>query len=439
MGFKSFPRQLSYAARAYSIMTRLERTGKPLFFKPSKPILSVKPIPEEKPDCKLQEGAHKAPLSLEQSQDGGDSVINILRNHGTDIRVPLKTIEELKSKPPGVSIRESISAMEPASIETRMPKVFRNFLQPEAPMSTKVAIIGPANAGKSTLLNRFVDSEVSIVSPRPQTTRKRTQGVMTVGDTQVIFLDSPGVTIGSSMELKGIAQNKDTSKRLRFSRELTNSPWHCLEEADHLIVLLDAHKCLEHTLTTEDYIFSRLNKANISIPATLVVNKMDLIDPKATILRVVVDKYLESYKHSDLAPVYISAGTGNGVEELRQRLLETATPRPWLFPGHIKTDMSDFERVVETIREAYYSRLHSYLPYIFQQENKGWIENFDGSLYVHQDLLVKRAQHEKILVGSKGRMINEVILEANTVLSQQLQRKVRVFLQVKVVEKFPPT
>lgn len=217
---------------------------------------------------------------------------------------------------------------------------------------------------------------------------------MTVGDTQVVFLDSPGVTIGSSIEMKGIAQNKEASKRLRFSRELTNSPWHCLEEADHLVVLLDAHKCLAHTLTTEDYIFSRLQKMNIAIPATLVVNKMDLIDPRATILRVVVDKYLESYKHFDLAPVYISAESGVGVEDLRQRLLETATPRPWLFPGHIKTDMSDFERVVEIIREAYYARLHSYLPYIFQQENKGWIENFDGSLHVHQDLLVKRAQHE---------------------------------------------
>ncbi|KAI0226607.1 hypothetical protein L0F63_000030 [Massospora cicadina] len=322
-------------------------------------------------------------------------------------------------------------------MEVRMPKIFRNFQQPENPKVSKVAILGPANAGKSTLLNRLVDNLVSIVSPRPQTTRKRTQGVMTLLNTQVIFLDSPGVTIGSRNELKGITHDEKAFNKLRFDREVLTSPWRCLDEADHLVVLLDANKCLYHRTIAEDYIFSKLEKSKVIIPATLVINKVDSINCNAAMLRVIVDKYMESYKHFDLVPHYISALKGDGVGELRERLLQTATPRPWLYPGHIKTDMSDYERVVEMVREAYYSRLQSYLPYIFQQENTGWVENYDGSLYVFQNLLVKRAQHEKILVGAKGKMIHEVTREANATLSLMLRRKVKVFLQVKVVNKFP--
>lgn len=150
----------------------------------------------------------------------------------------------------------------PADMETRLPKVFKDFPQPENPEIVKIAIIGSPNVGKSTLVNALVKSTVSIASVRAHTTRERVRAVLTHGNKQIVFYDTPGVVPG-----------KNTS---RMNRELVTASWKAVEDADHLLVVLDSLKQLDHTLLTESYIFERLEKLENKIPGTIIFNKVSL-------------------------------------------------------------------------------------------------------------------------------------------------------------------
>lgn len=150
----------------------------------------------------------------------------------------------------------------PADMNIRLPKVVRDFEQPANSEIVKVALIGSPNVGKSTIVNDLVKSVVSIVSVRPHTTRERIKAVLTHENKQVVFYDTPGVV-----------PEKNIS---RLNRELVTSSWKAIEDADHLLVVMDCNKLLEHSLATESYIFERLAKLERKIPATLVFNKVYL-------------------------------------------------------------------------------------------------------------------------------------------------------------------
>lgn len=151
----------------------------------------------------------------------------------------------------------------PADMSVRLPKVIRDFEQPAHPEIAHIAIVGSPNAGKSTLVNDLVKSNVSIVSVRPHTTRGRIKAVLTQSDKQIVFYDTPGVV-----------PEKNIS---RLSRELVTASWKAIEDANHLLLVMDCNKLLAHTLVTEEYIFQRLEKLENKIPATLVFNKVPLV------------------------------------------------------------------------------------------------------------------------------------------------------------------
>lgn len=152
----------------------------------------------------------------------------------------------------------------PADMSVRLPKVIRDFEQPAHPEIAHIAIVGSPNAGKSTLVNDLVKSNVSIVSVRPHTTRGRIKAVLTQSDKQIVFYDTPGVV-----------PEKNIS---RLNRELVTASWKAIEDANHLLLVMDCNKLLAHTLVTEEYIFQRLEKLEKKIPATLVFNKVPLAD-----------------------------------------------------------------------------------------------------------------------------------------------------------------
>ncbi|KAF9199611.1 Era Like 12S Mitochondrial RRNA Chaperone 1 [Haplosporangium sp. Z 27] len=263
----------------------------------------------------------------------------------------------------------------PADMTVRLPRVARKFDQPENAEIAKIAIIGSPNVGKSTIVNDLVKSTVSIVSIRPHTTRERIKAVMTHENKQIVFYDTPGVV-----------PEKNIS---RLNRELVTASWKAIEDADHLLVVMDCNKLLEHTLITESYIFQRLKEFENKIPATLVFNKVDLVKGRDEKLQEFVRDYNQQFPNF-IKTIFTSAQTPMvGISELRSHLLSLTQPGSWLYPADQKSDQSDLSRVEDMIRSELYAILK--VPYSVKQENVGWTELKDDILRIDQNLVVERA------------------------------------------------
>ncbi|KAG0005148.1 Era Like 12S Mitochondrial RRNA Chaperone 1 [Entomortierella chlamydospora] len=307
----------------------------------------------------------------------------------------------------------------PADMTVRLPKVVRNFNQPENAEIAKIAIIGSPNVGKSTIVNDLVKSTVSIVSIRPHTTRERIKAIMTHENKQLVFYDTPGVV-----------PEKNIS---RLNRELVTASWKAINDADHLLVVMDCNKLLEHTLVTESYIFQRLKELENKVPATLVFNKMDLVKGRDEKLQEFVREYNQQYP-AFIKTIFTSAETPKvGIQELRSHLLSLTQPGPWLYPANQKSEQSDLSRVEDMIRSEIYAILK--VPYNVKQVNVGWTELVDNVLRIDQNLIVDRPGLKKILVGTDGSVIRDLTLNARQLIGKALQRRVLLNLQVKVKSK----
>ncbi|KAF9428351.1 Era Like 12S Mitochondrial RRNA Chaperone 1 [Podila epigama] len=307
----------------------------------------------------------------------------------------------------------------PADMTVRLPKVVRDFEQPQHPEIAHIALLGSPNAGKSTLINDLVKSNVSIVSVRPHTTRGRIKAVMTEKDKQVVFYDTPGVV-----------PEKNIS---RLNRELVTASWKALAEANHVVVVMDCHKLLEHSVATENYIFQRLGQLEKMIPATLVFNKIDLIKGKQEKIQEIEQEYYKLYPHF-IKTIYTSAITPKvGIHELRAHLLELTLPGQWLYPAKQKSDQSDLDRVEDMIRSELYELLK--VPYLVTQKNVGWTELEDDILRIDQNIIVDRPGMKKIIVGTNGSVIRDLTINARKLIGAALQRRIMLNLQVKVKPK----
>ncbi|KAG0375159.1 Era Like 12S Mitochondrial RRNA Chaperone 1 [Mortierella sp. AD032] len=307
----------------------------------------------------------------------------------------------------------------PADMNIRLPKVVRNFEQPENPAIAKIALIGSPNVGKSTIVNDLVKSTVSIVSVRPHTTRERIKAVLTQDNKQIVFYDTPGVV-----------PEKNVS---RLNRELVTASWKAIEDADHLLVVMDCNKLLEHSLVTEAYIFERLAKLEKPIPATLVFNKIDLVKGRDEKLQEFVTKYNEQFPNF-VKTIYTSAQqTKVGIQELRSHLLSLTKPGEWLYPANQKSDQSDLNRVEDLIRSELYALLK--VPYHIKQVNVGWTELEDNVLRIDQNLIVDRPGLKKIIVGTEGAVIRDLTIKSRQLIGKALQRRIMLNLQVKINSK----
>ncbi|KAG0201461.1 Era Like 12S Mitochondrial RRNA Chaperone 1 [Mortierella sp. GBA30] len=307
----------------------------------------------------------------------------------------------------------------PADMNVRLPKVVRDFPQPENSEIVKIALIGSPNVGKSTIVNDLVKSTVSIVSVRPHTTRERIKAVLTQGNKQIVFYDTPGVV-----------PEKNIS---RLSRELVTASWKAIEDADHLLVVMDCNKLLEHSLLTESYIFERLAKLEKKIPATLVFNKVDLVKGRDEKIQEFATTYNTAFPNF-VKTIYTSAQTTKvGIQELRSHLLSLTHPGKWLYPADQKADQADLSRVEDMIRSELYAILK--VPYNVKQVNVGWTELEDDVLRIDQNLVVDRPGLKKIIVGTNGSVIRDLTLNARQHIGRALQRRVMLNLQVKVKSK----
>jgi GTP-binding protein Era len=284
---------------------------------------------------------------------------------------------------------------------------------PDRQKSAVVALVGAPNAGKSTLLNRIVGAKLSIVTHKVQTTRTRVRGVAIADDAQLVFVDTPG-----------IFQNP----KRRLERAMVASAWHGAEDADVVVLLYDAARKTIDDDTLR--IVRRLQDSRAT--CVLALNKID---------RIRRDKLLELAARFDAEGPFerifmISAETGDGVEDLVAYLADRAPQGPWLFPPDQLSDLPMRLLAAETTREKLFLKLHEEVPYALTVETEDWQEFDDGSVRIEQAIYVERDAQKRIVLGKQGSYIRKIREAAQADLEEQLERKVHLFLFVKVREKW---
>ncbi|TNJ41163.1 GTPase Era [Phaeobacter sp. B1627] len=279
-------------------------------------------------------------------------------------------------------------------------------------MSTRagfIALIGEPNAGKSTLLNRMVGAKVSIVTHKVQTTRTRIRGVAMEGDSQLVFVDTPGLF----------------QPRRRLDRAMVAAAWGGAADADVIVLLIEAHRGITEGV---ERILDGLQEVAKGRPVALAVNKIDKVqsDVLLGLTRELNDRFPFSETYM------ISAEKGYGVDDLRKWLAGKVPESPWLYPEDQIADLPLRMIAAETTREKLTLRLHQELPYQLTVETEAWEERKDGSAKIDQIIYVIRDGHKGIVLGKKGETIKAVSQAARADLEEFLDRKIHLFLQVKV-------
>jgi GTP-binding protein Era len=270
-----------------------------------------------------------------------------------------------------------------------------------------VAIVGAPNAGKSTLVNGLVGQKVAIVSAKAQTTRTRMMGVAIEGESQIILVDTPGIF----------------APRRRLDRAMVAAAWGGAQDADLIALVIDAKAGLKERI--EPILDTLTDRRE---PKIAILNKVD-VTPKESLLELAT---LLNDRLKPEAIFMVSATTGDGVADLKRALAERMPEGPWHFPEDQVSDATDRMLAAEVTREQLYLQLHAELPYASAVETEKYEERRDGSVAIHQQILVGRDTQKAIVLGKRGARLKEIGSRARAELSQLLGRKVHLFLHVKV-------
>ena len=269
-----------------------------------------------------------------------------------------------------------------------------------------IAILGAPNAGKSTLVNKLAGSKVTIVSPKPQTTRFRVRAVVMRGESQLVLVDTPGIF----------------TPRRRLDRAMVAAAWGGAKDADVALLIVDARAGRTEPLRA---IIERLSKTRR--PIWLVLNKTDLI-PRERLLPLTA----ELHKLLPFAETFmISAEKGEGLDLLLDRLAQIMPPGPFLFPEDDLTDLPNRMLAAEIVREQILRQTHQEVPHHASVETETWTEKPDGSVRIDCTIYIARATQKAILIGDKGGRIREIGRLARLELIKLLERPVHLFLNVK--------
>ncbi|KAI9217562.1 P-loop containing nucleoside triphosphate hydrolase protein [Blastocladiella britannica] len=352
----------------------------------------------------------------------------------------------------------------PPSLLHSLPSVETVHAQPIGAKCLQAALLGPANAGKSSLVNAVTGHNSCIVSPLAQTTRERVTSVWNDGPTQIVFLDTPGVV--------------DAQHRAKVSRSVITAPWSAVPNAQHILVVLDAAKLLYKSGPSpiESYLFRRLDE--LSLPVTVIFNKVDMLlcdsgadaaelgdsslpadflASRAEILasprairsadetsrgsgkehslghacRYLAKTFRATKQHDDprTSHYFVSAKTGLGLAPLKQRLQDLASVGPHLFPPTTKTDTAPDAMLTQLVRQGFYARLHGSVPYTLRQKTVLWESN-PTELHIVHKILVDRPGIERIVVGRGGSVVRAVQDEAAAALGAAMGVPVKLFLDV---------
>jgi len=269
-----------------------------------------------------------------------------------------------------------------------------------------VAVVGAPNAGKSTLVNALAGTKVSIVSPKPQTTRFRIRAVVMRGRSQIVLVDTPGIF----------------APRRRLDRAMVAAAWGGAQDADLTLLIIDARAGLTDPVRA---IIDKLAKAQR--PVWLALNKVDLIPPPRLLpLAAEVNALLP------VAETFmVSAAKGSGLDRLLDRLAEAMPPGPYLFPEDELTDLPNRMLVAEIVREQILRQTHEEVPHHATVETENWEERKDGSVRVDCTIYVARPSQKAILIGDAGARIKQIGQRARRELEELLERRVHLFLNVK--------
>ncbi len=284
------------------------------------------------------------------------------------------------------------------------------------------AVIGAPNAGKSTLVNRLVGQKVSIVTQKVQTTRFPVRGVAMEGPSQIVLVDTPGVF----------------TPRRRLDRAMVRAAWAGAEDADAVVHLVDAAGEVAETPDSAQKRSSADTRTIVeglkgaSRQAILVLNKIDLV--KRDTLLALSQTLFDTGVYSEV--FMVSAHNGSGVDHLKQRLAGLMPLGHWLYPADQTADLPIRLLAAEITREKLYLRVHEELPYAAAVETTAFTEQRDGAARIEQTIFVERDSQRPIILGKNGQTLKWIGQKAREELTELLDRRVHLFIHVKVQENW---
>ncbi len=278
-----------------------------------------------------------------------------------------------------------------------------------------VAIIGRPNAGKSTLLNAILGEHLSIVTPKPQTTRRSVLGIHTDNNTQLIFVDTPGVL----------------RPRYRLQKAMMQYVQECLESTDIICVVIDTPKAVEHDGLLDPMMEGLLKsvRSRSKVPIILVLNKMDAL-PQSKLALPLVEQARQSGLFTK--SVAISASQGKEVDDLVRVLQDLAPESVYLYDEDQLSTLPQRFFVAELIREVIFKQLRQEVPYATAVQVLEFTEPEVGPFHITADITVERDTQKIIMIGKGGEQLKRIRMEAQQAIADHLQHGVKLELFVKV-------
>ncbi len=281
-------------------------------------------------------------------------------------------------------------------------------------MSTKfgyVTIIGKPNAGKSTLMNSLLGVKLSIISPKPQTTRKRVLGILTEENTQIVFLDTPGIL----------------KPRYELHKSMMEIVTQSLEDADVILAIVDASE--QKTFENVQIPFLEQYCVDANKPSYLLINKMDALFNKAVVLPA-IQKVLDRGVFKGYRA--ISALKGMFTDEILPMISESIPEGEFHYETDVLSTQPERFFVSEIIREVVFYQYKEEIPYSTEVQIVEFSERETGKWHIHAELIVERDSQKAIIIGSKGLKIKQLGEKARSLIEEHLEQKIFLELFVKV-------
>lgn len=276
--------------------------------------------------------------------------------------------------------------------------------------SSIISIVGKPNAGKSTLLNKVIGQRISIITPKVQTTRNMIRGIVTQGDTQLVFIDTPGIF----------------EPKKALEKAMVRAAWSSISGADCVLLIID---CLHDIDDMQKIMISRIKDHTNNL--IVLLNKIDLSTKnldhiKKSILTIIPDVIIFD----------ISAENGDGVDKLMSFLVANSPKNHWLYEEDDITTLPLRFLAAELTREQLFLSLKQELPYNLTVETETWEEFDNGSVKIRQAIIVSRETYKIIILGKNGSMIKAIGQKARENIEEYLSIKAHLFLFVKVRENW---